>query len=143
MLYYKIEFKNLFRKSRRIDKMPWVKKDDCTGCGICIEKCPVDTIFMIDEKAEINMDNCIHCGICHNVCPENTIKHDSEKIPEEVNANVSVTKGFMDDCAKYLGNPEEKQKCLNRMIKHFNKDKIVAEKTLEELQKMKAELLQK
>jgi len=94
--------------------MPWVKKDDCMGCGICIEK-----------------------------CPENTIKHDSEKIPEEVNANVSVTKGFMDDCAKYLGNPEEKQKCLNRMIKHFNKDKIVAEKTLEELQKMKAELLQK
>jgi formate hydrogenlyase subunit 6/NADH:ubiquinone oxidoreductase subunit I len=120
-----------------------VKKDDCIGCETCIEECPVDTICMIDEKAEINMDNCIHCGICHDVCPENAIKHDSEKIPEEVKANVSMTKEFMDDCAKYLGNPEEKQKCLNRMIGHFNKDKIVAEKTLAELQKMKAEFLQK
>jgi len=123
--------------------MPWVKKDDCIGCETCIEECPVDTICMIDEKAEINMDNCIHCGMCHDVCPENAIKHDSEKIPEEVKANVLMTKEFMDDCAKYLGNPEEKQKCLNRMIGHFNKDKIVAEKTVAELQKMKAEFLQK
>jgi len=43
----------------------------------------------------------------------------------------------MNACAKYLGDAKEKQKCLNRMIKHFNKEKIVAEKTLEKLGKDK------
>jgi formate hydrogenlyase subunit 6/NADH:ubiquinone oxidoreductase subunit I len=92
---------------------------------------------MDNEHAEINMDNCIHCGICHDVCPENAVKHDSEKIPDEVEANIAKTKEFMNACVKYLGDDKEKQKCLNRMIKHFNKEKIVAEKTLEKLQMLK------
>lgn len=117
--------------------MPWVDKNECVGCGVCVEECPVSTISMIDEKAEINMDNCIHCGTCHDVCPNGAVEHDSEKIPDEVEANILETKGFMDACAKHLGNEEEKQKCLNRMIKHFNKEKIVAEKTIEKLQMLK------
>ena len=52
-------------------------------------------------------------------------------------ANIAKTKEFMNTCAKYLGDAKEKQKCLNRMIKHFNKEKIVAEKTSEKLQMLK------
>jgi ferredoxin len=121
--------------------MPWINKNDCIGCSICIEECPVDTIFLIDEKADINMENCIHCGVCHNACPEDAVKHDSEKIPDEIERNVSKTKEFMDDCAKYLGDSKEKQKCLNRMIKHFDKEKIVIEKTLEKLQLLREDVL--
>ena len=117
--------------------MPWIDKNKCIGCSICVEKCPVDTIYMDNGHAEINMDNCIHCGICHNVCPENAVRHDREKIPDEVEANIAKTKEFMNVCAKYLGDAKEKQKCLNRMIKHFNKEKIVIEKTLERLQRLK------
>lgn len=40
----------------------------------------------------------------------------------------------MEDCARYLGGEKEKQKCLKRMFKHFNKEKTVIEKTLQELQ---------
>lgn len=47
---------------------------------------------------------------------------------------MDMTKGFMEDCSKYFGSEEERQKCLKRMIKHFNKEKIVTEKTLQELQ---------
>ena len=117
--------------------MPWINKNECTGCGECVTQCLVNTIFMVDEKAEINMNNCIHCGVCHDVCPEDAVKHDSEKIPDEVNANIAETKKFMDACAKHLGDVKEKQKCLNRMIKHFTKEKVVAEKTLEKLQMLK------
>jgi len=117
--------------------MPWVDKNEYVGCSICVEECPVDTIYIDNEHAEINMDNCIHCGICHDLCPENAVKHDSEKIADEVKANIAKTKEFMNACAKYLGDAKEKQKCLNRMIKHFNKEKIVAEKTLEKLGKDK------
>jgi ferredoxin len=117
--------------------MPWVDENDCTGCGICVEECPVDTIYMDNEKAEIDMDHCIRCGICHGACPENAIRHDSEKIPDEVKANVVETREFMSACAEHLGDEKERQKCLNRMIKHFNKEKLVAEKTLEELRMLK------
>jgi len=117
--------------------MPWVDVNRCTGCGICVEKCPVDTIIMEDEKAKINMDECIRCGICHDVCPEQAVKHDSEKVPELIKANIEMTKRFMETCEKYLGDVKEKWKCLERMKKHFNREKIVAEKTIGELEKLK------
>ena len=124
--------------------MPWIDKDRCVGCGICVERCPVGAISLFDRqagmengKAKINMEECIHCGICHRVCSKEAVRHDSEKIPDDVKANVEITKGFMELCAKYLGDDKEKDKCLKRMKKHFNKEKIVAEKTLAQLEMLK------
>jgi ferredoxin len=55
----------------------------------------------------------------------------------EVKANVEETKYFMDACARYLGSAKEGQKCLGRMIKHFNKERMVAEKTIEKLESLR------
>jgi hypothetical protein len=52
---------------------------------------------------------------------------------------VQETINFMNACAKLIGDQKEKTKCLNRMIKHWNKEKLVAEKTLSELEKLKIE----
>lgn len=117
--------------------MPWVDDNRCTGCGVCVEECPVGAIVMEESKAEIKMENCIRCGVCHGVCVSEAVRHDSEKIPESVEMNIEMTKGFMEDCAKYLGGEEEKDKCLMRMMKHFNKEKVIAEKTLECLRGLK------
>jgi ferredoxin len=117
--------------------MPWIDKGMCVGCGICVEECPVDAIVMEDELAEIDMNDCIHCGRCHDVCDEEAVRHDSEKVPDEVKSNVEETKYFMDACEKYLGDAKERQKCLNRMIKHFNRERMVAEKTIEELESLR------
>jgi uncharacterized Fe-S center protein len=117
--------------------MPWVDKDRCTGCGSCVEECPVDTIILEDDKAEIDMDGCIRCGRCHDICPEEAVRHDGEKIPDEVDANMAWADECMNACAEYFADEEEKQKCLNRLMKHFNKEKIIAEKTLERLQMLK------
>ena len=117
--------------------MPWVDVKKCTGCRICVEKCPVATIKIEDEKAKINMEECIRCGICHSICPEEAVRHDSEKIPDNVKANVEMTTRFMELCAKHFADDNEKDKCLARMKKHFNKEKVVAEKTLNELEKLK------
>jgi ferredoxin len=113
--------------------MPWVDKSMCIGCGICVDECPVDVIVMEDEVAEIYMNDCIHCGRCHDVCDQEAVRHDSEKIPDAVKSNVDNTRYYMDACQKYLGDDKEGQLCLNRMIKHFTNEKIVAEKTLEAL----------
>ena len=60
--------------------MPWIKGEDCIGCGICVENCPVGTISLENDVAVIDMVNCIHCGICHDTCPKLAVRHDSEKI---------------------------------------------------------------
>lgn len=117
--------------------MPWINEKDCVVCGICVEKCPVDAILLENENVRIEMSKCIRCGICHQICPQDAVKHDSEKIPDEVKNNVQKTKEFMNACVKYLNNSTEANKCLSRMIKHFNKEKVVAEKTLSELEKLK------
>ena len=109
--------------------MPWIDENECTGCGLCVEECLVNAISMENEKAEIDMDKCIRCGKCHDVCPQKAVKHDSEKIPEEVEANVEKTKNFM----AHFKTEEEKQTCLSKMIKFFNKEKVVMEKTLMQL----------
>jgi len=92
---------------------------------------------MKDKEAEIDMDGCIRCGICHDICPQDAVKHDRAKIPEHINFNVETTKKYMELCEQYLGNEQEKMKCLNRMMKHFNSQKVIAEKTLEILEKLR------
>ncbi len=64
--------------------MPWVDKNMCVGCGICVEECPTNAISMENQKAIINMKKCIRCKKCHEVCPRGAIKHDSEKNKKEV-----------------------------------------------------------
>ena len=83
------------------------------------------------------MDECIHCGTCHSACTQEAVRHDNEKIPKDIKANVEETKRFMELCAKHLGDIKEKNKCLQRMIKYYNKEKLVAEKTLEKLEELK------
>ncbi len=109
--------------------MPWIDKDKCTGCGICINTCPVGAISMKQGKAEVDMEECIRCGKCHDVCPQEAVKHDKEKIPIEVEENIKKTKKLMEN----FETEEEKKAFLERMIKHFNKEIKVAEKTIEKI----------
>jgi ferredoxin len=117
--------------------MPWVDTDACTGCGTCVDICPVDTIYLKEDVAEIDMARCIRCGQCHDACPEDAVRHDSEKIPEEVAANVAMAMACMDACIRHLGDEKEGKKCLNRLLKHFNKEKTVIEQTLERLEMLR------
>jgi ferredoxin len=116
--------------------MPWVKEEDCVGCGICVEECIVDAISIKDEKANIDMALCIRCGTCHDVCPEEAVRHDSERIPVEIEANMEYTNRLM----QHFVTNEEKREFLGRMIKHFNKEKAVAEKTIERVKMLREQI---
>jgi len=112
--------------------MPWIDANLCDGCGICIEECPVGAIIMVDENAQIDMDICIRCGTCHKVCPQNAARHDSEKIPEEVENNINWVK----DLLKYYDTEKERRGFLKRIKRHFLKELKVNEKTLERIEEL-------
>jgi NADH-quinone oxidoreductase subunit F len=49
--------------------------DDCIGCTICAQKCPVDAIPAVPYQThEIIQDECTKCDICRQVCPHDTVE---------------------------------------------------------------------
>ena len=62
----------------KVNNMPFVNKNKCTGCGACVNVCPVGAISMKDGKAVIDQEKCIKCGKCLDVCPQGAISSNSE-----------------------------------------------------------------
>ncbi len=50
-----------------------IDPDACTGCEICVERCPVDAIAMKDGVAVREENYCIGCGVCARFCPSDAI----------------------------------------------------------------------
>jgi ferredoxin len=47
--------------------------ENCTGCGLCVDRCFVSAISLKDDKAVINEDRCKGCGVCVEQCRKNAI----------------------------------------------------------------------
>jgi NAD-dependent dihydropyrimidine dehydrogenase PreA subunit len=47
----------------------------CTGCGVCVKKCPYGAVDLTDKKALIN-ERCTSCGACIESCPVEAIASD-------------------------------------------------------------------
>jgi NAD-dependent dihydropyrimidine dehydrogenase PreA subunit len=58
-----------------------VDREQCTGCGDCLDVCPVEAIFMLAGKAAIDADTCITCEACLAVCPVGAIRESMLPIP--------------------------------------------------------------
>jgi Pyruvate/2-oxoacid:ferredoxin oxidoreductase delta subunit len=51
-----------------------IDEEACTGCGICVERCPTDAIVLnADNVAERDENACLGCGVCSHFCPEEAI----------------------------------------------------------------------
>ena len=98
---------------KKASSVDWQK---CTGCGLCIESCPVeypspferglgmrhaiDFAYpsSIPRKAAIHREQCRHfldgsCGRCQEICPEKAVRFDQqdERIEERVGAIIVAT----------------------------------------------------
>jgi NAD-dependent dihydropyrimidine dehydrogenase PreA subunit len=52
-----------------------VDNDKCTGCGTCVDVCPVSVYEIRDEKAvPVKTYGCLLCRACEVQCPERAIQ---------------------------------------------------------------------
>jgi heterodisulfide reductase subunit A len=108
-------------------KTTYVDWNLCTGCGLCMEKCPSKKSFdsfnegvgttsaikiafpqAIPKKAVIDADHCIKltkdkCGVCAKVCPVQAVNFEQkdETVTHKVGAIVTATGYDVFDHSKY------------------------------------------
>lgn len=76
---YDLEMPNAVARSNFI---PVVDIKRCTGCGSCVDICPMDSLTVdMNEKAVRNPARCIGCGLCASACNEGSIT--LERVAEE------------------------------------------------------------
>jgi ferredoxin len=44
-------------------------EEECSGCGACVDVCPVLAVGMEGDLPRVDTDWCIGCGVCGTVCP--------------------------------------------------------------------------
>ena len=65
-----------------------IETERCTGCGTCIDLCPMDAI-QLNETSSIDRERCIGCGVCVPKCPSEaiTLKNKENTIFPPENSN--------------------------------------------------------
>lgn len=52
-----------------------INKEDCIGCGDCIERCQTKALSLNHDGIVVKKDElCIGCGLCINICPTEALK---------------------------------------------------------------------
>ena len=62
--------------------VPKINLKKCTGCGLCVESCPVFVLELRDRKAAVGeevRELCNNCGHCGAVCPVGAIAQKSRE----------------------------------------------------------------
>jgi len=65
-----------------------INKDECTGCGACIDVCPFGALSLVDGIIEVD-EQCNACGACLDVCPT-----DALSLPERPEAPVEGLEAY-------------------------------------------------
>jgi formate hydrogenlyase subunit 6/NADH:ubiquinone oxidoreductase subunit I len=53
---------------------PKVNPENCTGCGNCVDSCPMEAIKLVNDIATIDITKCGNCRVCVDDCPNEAIR---------------------------------------------------------------------
>jgi len=54
---------------------------NCTGCGTCVDSCPLNAVSIIDQISKIDYDVCIGCNACMDACPDSAMDFEWDLMP--------------------------------------------------------------
>ena len=55
--------------------LPTIDLDLCTGCALCVDRCPTRAVEMGDagRPVIVRPGDCAYCGLCEEMCPAGAI----------------------------------------------------------------------
>ena len=82
-----------------------VDQEKCTGCGICVQDCPLDAIRLKKKKAFVN-DRCTNCGACIRVCNDEALRVEYPVLSEGIQCDAcpiecQIKEGYIGACHQY------------------------------------------
>ena len=83
-----------------------VDLEKCTGCGQCVQDCPVAAIRVKSKKALIDHHVCTHCKVCFKVCEHGAVIPSQEMPGDAVECDACpihcwVQPGYLGACHRY------------------------------------------
>jgi electron transport complex protein RnfB len=55
----------------------------CQGCGICVDRCQMDALSLVDGRAALRGERCIGCGLCVTTCPAGALTLERKPASEQ------------------------------------------------------------
>jgi electron transport complex protein RnfB len=55
----------------------------CIQCGVCIERCQMDALYLVNDEVFHDTNRCIGCGLCISTCPTNSFSLQRKKKAEQ------------------------------------------------------------
>jgi electron transport complex protein RnfB len=101
-----------------------INADNCTGCGACLEVCPVDCIIKIQQNdnlgnlqswCEIDLDKCVGCEVCVRIPQKKSNPYDLKVCPWDAIEMVPL-ESAPEIVAKIGGPPEYVNKNWDRLV---------------------------
>jgi len=59
-----------------------INRDECTGCGLCIDVCPFGSLSLDDEDIAVVDETCTACGACLTECPVEALSLPEKEVEE-------------------------------------------------------------
>lgn len=74
-----------------------VRKDQCLGCGVCLDSCPRGAILISRGQAQIDQRRCNQCRACIASCPQDAIVELAPVSRGDLMADVATLRARADD----------------------------------------------
>lgn len=82
-----------------------IDDDRCSGCGLCVQDCPLGAIRLKDRKPVV-LEACTHCAACVQNCPEEALSLDETPPPDSARCDACpifcwIKEGHTGACQRY------------------------------------------